>query len=222
VDIVGWHMMPNVRLQIDKWVNLLRSVLSRVVIKVIVVLHPALRGYNRINGHLSEYEGLTLYKYSKRLPSRSSIVEVGSFHGRSANYICAGINKENTRLHCIDIWQKTHVPGSREDDEEIFERNTLEFKHLIVPHKGTSRDFAEHFDGTIDLLFVDGDHTYEGVKEDIQQLLPRTKEDAYILFHDYGNPCGVKDAVDEYVERGMLGIARINHSLCVCRILRKS
>lgn len=54
-------------------------------------------------------------------------------------------------------------------------------------------------DGCLDLVFIDGDHTYSFVKQDIQLWLPKVRKGGIISGHDY-NDCGwtgVKQAVDE-------------------------
>ena len=67
-----------------------------------------------------------------------------------------------------------------------------------------SRDAAPLFpNSSLDYVFIDGDHSYEGVKNDILLWLPKIKKGGWIGFHDYGmivNPrvTGVKQAVSEY------------------------
>ena len=52
-------------------------------------------------------------------------------------------------------------------------------------------------DNSIDMVFIDADHTYEAVKYDIERWLPKTTK--LISGHDYNDPGhpGVKQAVDE-------------------------
>ena len=55
-------------------------------------------------------------------------------------------------------------------------------------------------DESIDTLFIDGDHTYEGVKKDIEAWMPKVKKGGTIIFHDYRRDKaheGVQQAVDE-------------------------
>ena len=62
-------------------------------------------------------------------------------------------------------------------------------------------------DTPIHVLFVDGDHTYDGVMADIQNWVNRVVKGGYIAFHDYGHygkrgfehVYGVKLAVDEWM-----------------------
>lgn len=58
-------------------------------------------------------------------------------------------------------------------------------------------------DGSLDFVFIDGDHSYEGVKRDVLAWLPKVKPGGWLMGHDYGGKPdgGVKRAVDE------LGIA---------------
>jgi len=58
-------------------------------------------------------------------------------------------------------------------------------------------------DSSLDYVFIDGDHSYEGVKRDIGLWIGKVKSGGWMGFHDYGmivNPrlTGVKQAVDEY------------------------
>ena len=54
-------------------------------------------------------------------------------------------------------------------------------------------------DGYFDLVFIDAEHTYEKVKQDIEVWLPLVKENRILCGHDYNNKYhpGVKQAVDE-------------------------
>jgi predicted O-methyltransferase YrrM len=54
-------------------------------------------------------------------------------------------------------------------------------------------------DGALDFVFIDGDHSYEGVKRDLAAWLPKVKPGGWLMGHDYGNKPdgGVKRAVDE-------------------------
>lgn len=67
-----------------------------------------------------------------------------------------------------------------------------------LPLVMTSREASEQFeDMSMDFVFIDGDHSYEGVKEDIGLWLPKVKTGGYLCGHDYDSRPGVKQAVDE-------------------------
>lgn len=75
--------------------------------------------------------------------------------------------------------------------------------HKLI--RGSSVDVAMGFDDeTLDVVYLDGDHTYDGVNFDIQAWLPKVKSGGYICGHDYcegttggGYAYGVIDAVNE-------------------------
>jgi hypothetical protein len=69
-------------------------------------------------------------------------------------------------------------------------------------------------DNTFDLLFIDADHQYESIKQDIADWIPKVKSTGMIAGHDYFNPVtgalenqhpGVKRAVDEAFPRIRVG-----------------
>ena len=68
---------------------------------------------------------------------------------------------------------------------------------------GDANEVAKTWDkGELGLIFIDGDHSYEGCKKDIESWLPFLKQGGYMLFHDYDLPTspGVVRAVDELVK----------------------
>lgn len=53
----------------------------------------------------------------------------------------------------------------------------------------------------VDVIFIDGDHTYEGVKADIKNWYPQMAKKGVMLFHDHDSSSpGVVRAVSEFVE----------------------
>ena len=58
--------------------------------------------------------------------------------------------------------------------------------------------------GTLGLLYIDGDHTYDGVMQDLKLWVPKVVLGGVVGLHDYENPAyGVKPALQDYCkERG--------------------
>jgi len=68
----------------------------------------------------------------------------------------------------------------------------------------SSLEAAEKFpDGSMDFVFIDADHSYEGCRKDIYAWKPKVKKGGYLCGHDYNFPScpGVKEAVDEAVSK---------------------
>jgi predicted O-methyltransferase YrrM len=68
-----------------------------------------------------------------------------------------------------------------------------------MPLKGTSHKIAENFDKKVDFLFIDGDHSYESVKSDVDDWFPKLNNGAMVIFHDIGWAEGVQRVIEESV-----------------------
>ena len=106
-------------------------------------------------------------------------VEIGRFMGGSSN-VLASVFKESgkrTEFHSFDIFWAGIV-------EEILSKNRLD--EYVTCHQMSSMDgFAGWDGGELDLLFIDADHSYEGVKADIANWGGLVKKGGDMLLHDY-------------------------------------
>ena len=71
----------------------------------------------------------------------------------------------------------------------------------------------DSFQTSVDAVFIDGLHTYEGVKEDIIAWAPKVREGGSLIFNDYPNRrlfAGIKRAVDEEAARRGVSLRFIN------------
>lgn len=115
-------------------------------------------------------------------------VELGSYSGISYFAICESVasNGLQTRCSAIDTWLGDEHAGFYSG--LVFE----EFKKRHGKYKHFSRYYQETFDsalprfrdGSIDLLHIDGLHTYEAVKHDFETWQPKLTPNAIVLFHD--------------------------------------
>ena len=127
-------------------------------------------------------------------------LEIGSFEGASAVWLMD--NRPDLQLSCVDIF------GPAFDDvtgeyEQRFERNVAEYGDRITKLKGKSADVLKTLPrrATYDLIYIDGDHSYEGAKIDAELAYPLLKKGGVLIFDDYNNDqFGVKQAVDEFLE----------------------
>jgi alkanesulfonate monooxygenase SsuD/methylene tetrahydromethanopterin reductase-like flavin-dependent oxidoreductase (luciferase family) len=130
------------------------------------------------------------------------MVEVGCYVGDSTE-IWAQNCKE---IHAVDPW----LNGYDDTDPSSYNipMKTIEaqFDELlpqypnIIKHKMKSVDAAALFDDeSLDFVYIDGDHRYEAVKDDIDAWLPKVKKGLIIAGHDYQHKWapGVKPAVLE-------------------------
>lgn len=87
-----------------------------------------------------------------------------------------------------DSWEATMV--------EAMERTSY---FRVVVRRMTSKEASIiQQDGSLDFCFIDSNHTYESVREDIELWLPKVRKGGLISGHDYGGRYrGVSEAVDE-------------------------
>tara|TARA_Y100001958_G_C21056216_1_gene420622 strand:- start:75 stop:695 length:621 start_codon:yes stop_codon:yes gene_type:complete len=88
-----------------------------------------------------------------------------------------------------------HYPNSVEGVNYLLKK----FNKNIKLYKGYSKNILQQIDITnIDFVFLDGGHSYETVKEDLNIILKYLKKDSVLLVDDYNQDSyGVKKAVDE-------------------------
>lgn len=130
-----------------------------------------------------------------QIPAGGVIVEIGSFWGRSAGYMASAM-PEGATLFCVDRWPNMA-------DMNKFRKNIARIwlSERVAPLRGDSVEVSQTWDKPIDLLYIDGNHTYAGVRNDFHSYAPFVKHGGLIAFHDYGAKSwpGVKHFVDETV-----------------------
>jgi len=165
-----------------------------------------------VRGFLMPGDVQHLWDLGTALPRGATHVEIGSWMGLSsiviANALIANLNFD-ARIHCIDTWQGS--PEHRTEAEiqagtlfETFLQNVHDAKvdHFIRPVRGDSASLAaDYADGSIDSIFIDGDHSYEGCRRDIVAWLPKLKRGGRIGGHDAVPGEGVQQAVEEIAQR---------------------
>jgi hypothetical protein len=135
------------------------------------------------------------------------MVELGSYSGISYFAFCQAIKHAElgTRIHAIDTWAGDSQAGFY--GEEIFQRFVdchRPYEAFSTFHRKTFdcavTEFADH---SIDLLHIDGLHTYEAVSHDFRTWLPKLTSDAIVLFHDvreYSGDFGVHRFWEELMD----------------------
>ena len=138
--------------------------------------------------------------------SVETMVEIGSYQGEST--IIFSQNMTNLKkIYAVDPWINGYCPGDVCSDEypmDIVESNfdiRISEYPKIIKQKMLSKDFVLEIENeSLDFVYIDGDHTYEGCKSDIELWLPKVKKGGYIGGHDYLAQCflGVVTAVNEF------------------------
>jgi uncharacterized coiled-coil DUF342 family protein len=118
-----------------------------------------------------------------------TIVELGTEHGVSYSAMCQAVKSLNLPTSCfaIDTWKGDEYTGSYSDDvyqefAAFHDARYTAFSRLVRSTFDEALDYFE--DGSVDLLHIDGFHTYEAVRHDFDSWLPKLSPDAVVLFHD--------------------------------------
>ena len=151
----------------------------------------------------SAWSGHYFFAYDLIRNTKSQvIVELGTHKGNSLFSMAQAIKDEKlkTELHGVDTWEGDPQAGYYgEDVYEEFLRISKEYYRdvKIIPHKMLFDDAVKKFeDNSIDILHIDGLHTYEAVKHDFETWLPKVNKDTgIIMFHDV---CETKDDFGVY------------------------
>lgn len=152
-----------------------------------------------VHSHLTIIERIVLYELSKEM---SVIAEIGSYIGASACCFGAASKNKEKIIICIDTWNNDGMLEGNRDTWSEFSSNILSFADSVVPVRGSSTEVvgeARKITKNFDLLFVDGDHSYEGVKADWEAYKEFLRPGSIVIFHDYGWAEGVKRVVHDDV-----------------------
>ena len=153
---------------------------------------------DKIFTHLTKQEKRQLFTLAKEVRNGYAL-EIGSFIGASANFIATGLDN-NSKLICIDTWENDAMTEGKRDTQKEFDANIEIFKEKIKKVQGYSTDVKDNvlsITPKIDMLFIDGDHSYEGCKSDWDLYIDMLKSGGCVIFHDSGWADGVKKVIEE-------------------------
>jgi hypothetical protein len=155
----------------------------------------------KIDGWMTQDELEFLASVAKK---SKVIVEIGSYKGRSTRAF--GDNTHGI-VYAVDSWLGFHHLDNgtpvKVDGDRIYEEFIENTKSCgnVVPFKGNMKQFLKYVNGNLkaDFIFIDGDHRYHFVKEDILDSIGIVHKNGILSGHDYGYSDwpGVKKAVDE-------------------------
>lgn len=189
------------------------SVVTRANLHALLRREP--RGFGRLHRDiLRSIEGwryrqdlALLYLLARDVSGEEAILEIGSYRGLSTTALALGVGDRAAggTVHAVD----PHT-GDRQDleqsgvaikpSEEQFRANLADagVDRYVTPHVMTSDTLASSWPGSpLRVLFIDGWHSYDAVRRDIENWAPLVTEAGVVLIDDYRNYDEVRQAVDD-------------------------
>lgn len=174
-------------------------------------------------GWLYPTEAEALHAYATEAAALGPIVEVGNYAGKSTIWLAAAAAAAGQVVFAVDTHRgnpemapdrECHHPemigvDGVHDSLPHFRANVRRagLEHAVVAVAAPSVLVAAHWCTPAGLVFVDGDHSDEGVMADYEAWAPHIAAGGFLAFHDVPVP-GVTKAVDRALADGWEQVAR--------------
>jgi hypothetical protein len=120
------------------------------------------------------------------------VVEVGVAEAKSTDWLCRGAKLRGGKVYGYDLWdthglknQFQHWSSKEKCEAYLTSKGHTNFELTKIDSK--TPEFAELIKSkhpSIDLAFIDGCHSYDGIKNDFDVIYPLLSESGVIVFHD--------------------------------------
>jgi predicted O-methyltransferase YrrM len=140
-------------------------------------------------------------------------VEIGAFEGRGSIIIAERLCKNpKSKLYCIDPLDNEYVKGDKRlafwdhacvGQKGRFMKNTQAYSNIVLLEGVSDTMIPVLEDGTVDFVYIDGDHSPEQVYKDAVNMWPKMKKGSVILFDDYqfvANGLKTADGIDTFLK----------------------
>jgi len=135
-------------------------------------------------GYLFHHEVDTLAELAQSLPENPVVVNIGAGNGTSGLALLQ--SRPDLFLWTVEKQLESSPFGCLEGEWAVFDKAGLWPCERYAWIHGDSIEVGEKWDkGAVDLIFVDGDHSYEGCAGDIKSWLPYIKPGGLLIVHDY-------------------------------------
>lgn len=147
-----------------------------------------------------------------------SMVEIGVCFGGFSKIVLK--DWRGAAYHMIDPWttQDPRVYREKQDERWVYDKRHEECLAIaasdrrVIVHRAFSSEAAVKFNNaSLDCCYIDGNHSYEAVSQDLKDWWPKMKSGGLFCGHDYGNQteamgyagwdCEVQRAVEEWLKK---------------------
>ena len=161
---------------------------------------------------LDLHEAGLLYKYARLWRDENdTILEIGRYWGGSTVLLALATHGSNVKVVSVDVVEGCHDPDVDDWLNDYEEKERIDIR---VDNSWAMENMP------LSLLFVDGDHSYEGVKKDF--IHHWNYLNGPCLAHDYTDPTtpGVTKFINEWIEDGYAAVIEQVGTMVVLRKLK--
>ena len=141
------------------------------------------------------------------LPKNLFVVELGVFRGEFASELHTRLQPKALKL--VDIWKGEFGSGDKDGNNHTVVKNMesvyreIADKYQNIPEVEVIRDTTISFllaceDNSLDMVYVDADHSFQSVLTDLQLSLFKIKNGGILAGHDYIKNTQIAAAVDHF------------------------
>jgi glycosyltransferase involved in cell wall biosynthesis/predicted O-methyltransferase YrrM len=202
--------------------------LFRRLFKAITTFDELRSKFDAIEGAIHHQEGSALYHFARFDMGKGVVVEIGSQFGRSTCWLAAG-TRDAEREKVIAVNSNRNLMGSKKANPNgaasaqkdsalsTFLDNLQKhgLRNWVDPRIGDPVDICSKWQGPIRLLLIEGDHSYEGTKQDVETWGKHVVSGGLMAFRDIHVSPGVTDFY-----RDLLAAKLFWKEVCKVRSLR--
>jgi len=167
---------------------------------------------------------------SHLVPKEGVYAEIGVFKGTFSRELISILNP--SKLVLIDLFSGRTCSGNEDGNYVIWTDMEEEYKRMLewgdsrleIKKGDSSTMLLTYPEDTFDMIYIDGDHSYQGCKRDLEAAYKTIKVGGWIMGHDYEMNLkkaktvynfGVKRAVDEFCHKYKLSVVAKGQDGCV-------
>lgn len=166
------------------------------------------------------------------LPKNMKIAELGVFKGDFSKIILEKLLPSEFFL--VDIFPEQMCSGDKDGNDIVFLNLDQLYPQILQQFKDFDNvkvvrsytlDFLNSLDDDyLDAVYIDADHSYEAVKQDLECSFKKVKNGGIIMGHDYTSDMfpGVVKAVDEFCDSNQLQITYLTRDKCPTYLIYKN
>ncbi len=213
------HIFAKAALTILRSLGLLKN--FKIPLDSLTLPHDLTRGLMQLwqKMHWSSGDGmmppeqlLSVYRLAVTWPGEGDIVELGCWTGLTTCHLGTACKvRGQGMVYAVDTFEGTKEGGKLYESisnyngstKEVFDSRicNAELRNHVEALAGYTSEMVHHYKGTpIRLLFIDADHSYEGVKQDFELWSPLVEPGGLVLFHDYD-----MEGVARFINQDMTG-----------------